>query len=131
MDLDERRQRGRQLLERMLGAERAEQASEAWKRACPEFEDYVTEFLAGELWSRPGLDLRTRSLVTVAMLAALGRPLALALNVRIALNNGASERDIVETLLQAAAYAGFPAAWEGLEIARQVFEQKSEPAPGG
>jgi 4-carboxymuconolactone decarboxylase len=87
----------------------------------PDFERYVIEFLAGEIWSRPQLDRRTKSLVTIAALAALGRPQGLELNIRMALANGATRQEIIETLLHIAPYAGFPAAWEGLTVARRVF----------
>ncbi len=123
MDITERTERGAQLLQQMLGPEQAERVRAGWREMCPEFEAYVTEFLAGEIWSRPGLDLRTRSLVTMATLVALGRGRALELNVRLALNNGATKREIVETLLQIAPYAGFPAAWEGLATAQKVFQE--------
>src|SRR5207249_12073046 len=89
---------------------------------CPAFEEYVVGFLAGEVWLRPGLDLRTKSLTTIAVLASQGRTLGLELNIRMALHNGATRQDIVETLLQIAPYAGFPATWEGLALARKVFQ---------
>ena len=123
MTLEKRRKRGAKLIERMLGRDQAKKTREAWRKICPDFDRYVTEFLAGEIWSRRALDLRTKSLVTIAALAALGRTRALELNVRMALNNGASRRDIMETLLQIAPYAGFPAAWEGLAIAARIFEE--------
>jgi 4-carboxymuconolactone decarboxylase len=123
MDLDERRQRGAELLRRMLGDDAAGKVRQAWRDVCPEFEAYVVEFLAGEVWPRPGLDLRTRSLITVATLAAQGRPLGLELNLRMALRNGASRQEIIETLLHIAPYAGFPAAWEGLALARKIFNE--------
>jgi 4-carboxymuconolactone decarboxylase len=126
MSLEERRQRGEALISRMLGAETAERVRHAWRSMAPDFEQYVTEFLAGEIWSRPGLDLRTRSLVTIAGLAALGRNRALDLNIRMAIRNGATRQDITETLLQLAPYVGFPVAWEGLAMAAQIFaEQES------
>jgi len=121
MDLEDRKQRGAALLEHMLGAEQAERVRQTWRDICPDFESYVTEFVAGEIWSRPQLDLRAKSLITIATVAALGRPLALELNIRMALNNGASKQDIIETLLHIAPYAGFPACWEGLTVARRVF----------
>jgi 4-carboxymuconolactone decarboxylase len=124
MNLEDRRQRGEQLLEQMLGADDAERTRQLWRDICPDFEAYVTEFLAGEIWGRPLLDRRTKSLATIAALAALGRPLALELNIRMALNNGASKQDIVETLLHIAPYAGFPACWEGLTIARKVLASR-------
>jgi alkylhydroperoxidase/carboxymuconolactone decarboxylase family protein YurZ len=89
--------------------------------------------VAGEVWSRPGLDLRTRSLVTIAALAALGRSRALELNLRMAVNNGATRQEITEALLQIAPYAGFPAAWEALAVAEQALGPLSStpaPAPG-
>jgi len=123
MDLIGRAERGGELLRAMLGPERAERTRQAWREICPDFEAYVIEFLSGEVWSRPGLDLRTKSLVTVATLAAMGRPLGLELNLRMALNNGATRQDLVETLLQIAPYAGFPACWEGLTLAQKVFRE--------
>ena len=124
MDIEERTQRGAELLGRMLGAEQAEQTREAWREISPDFEGYVVEFLAGEIWSREKLDLRTKSLVTIAAVAAMGRTLALELNIRMALNNGATQQDVVETILQIAPYAGFPAAWEGLAMAANVFREE-------
>lgn len=115
--------RGERLLLKMLGAEYASQVRAAWRNLEPDFERYVLGFVAGEVWSRPGLPLKTRSLVTVAALAALGRREALALNIRMAINNGASTREISEVLLQMAPYAGFPAAWEALVIASGVYKE--------
>jgi len=123
MTLEARQERGSQLLRDMLGPDRAEQTREVWRDICPEFENYVVEFLAGEIWSRPQLDRRVKSLTTIAALAAQGRPLALELNIRFALHNGATRQDIVETLLQIAPYAGFPACWEGLTLAKKVFQE--------
>ena len=121
MSIDERRTRGLSVLSTMLGAEEASQTLEHWKTICPDFADYVTEFLAGEIWSRPGLDRRTKSLATIATLAGMGRPRALELNIRMAINNGATKSEIVETLLHIAPYAGFPACWEGLAVVDEVF----------
>ena len=121
MSLSERQERGLKLLQEMLGAEQAEKTRKHWQEICPDFEGYVTEFLSGEIWSRPGLDRRTKSLVTIAAVAALGRTRALELNIRMAENNGATREEVVETLLQLAPYAGFPACWEGLAVADQVF----------
>jgi 4-carboxymuconolactone decarboxylase len=127
MDTSERRERGLRLLQDMLGPEQAERTRQLWQQMCPAFEEYVIEFLAGEVWSRPQLDLRTKSLATVATLAGMGRTLALELNIRMALNNGATKQDIVETLLQIAPYAGFPACWEGLTLAQKVFREVDGP----
>jgi 4-carboxymuconolactone decarboxylase len=125
MSLDERKQRGADLIERLLGADDADQMRAAWRDVSPELEEYITEFVAGEIWSRPQLDARTKSLVTIATLAGIGRPLALELNIRMARNAGATEREVIETLLHIAPYAGFPAAWEGLVVAKRVFDAQS------
>ena len=116
MNIEERKHRGAALINQMMGPDQARTTRSTWREISPDFEDYVVEFLAGEIWSRPQLDLRTRSLVTIAALAALGRTLGLELNIRMAQNNGATREEISETLLQIAPYAGFPAAWEALAI---------------
>ena len=123
MTLEERRERGRKLLDEMLGKQQASDTLEHWRQISPEFGEYVTEFLSGEIWSRPGLDRRTKSLVTIAVSAAMARPRALELNIRMATNNGATHQEVVETLLHIAPYAGFPACWEGLVLADKVFHE--------
>jgi 4-carboxymuconolactone decarboxylase len=126
---DESYERGVALVEQMLGAEHLAAARAAFAEVSPDFERYVMGFLAGELWQRPGLDLRTRSLITIAVVAATGRPRALRFNIRMALRNGATRQEIVETLLQVAGYAGFPACWEGLGVVRDVFAELDAPSP--
>jgi 4-carboxymuconolactone decarboxylase len=116
--------KGIDMLRRLLGDDRAIEVRNSWAKLSPDFAHFVTNFLAGEIWSRPQLDLKTRSLVTIAGLTALYRPNGLRLNIEIALRNGATKQEILETLLQMAPYAGFPACWEGLLIAEEVFKQK-------
>jgi 4-carboxymuconolactone decarboxylase len=82
----------------------------------------VTQYCWGEVWNRPGLDRRTRSLVNLAMLAALNRPHELKLHVRGALNNGVTKEEIREVFLQTGVYAGIPAAIDGFRVAREVFQ---------
>jgi alkylhydroperoxidase/carboxymuconolactone decarboxylase family protein YurZ len=125
MDTQDRKQRGAELLERMLGAEYTANIRRAWMEMAPDFDDYVVEFVAGEIWSRPQLDRKTKSLITIAALAAMGRTLALDLNVRAALHNGATRQELVETFLQLAPYAGFPAAWEGLAVVAKVLREEA------
>jgi len=122
----ENKQNGIGLLSKMLGEKDSTATRESWEKITPDLEDYITRFVFGDVWSRPGLDLRTKSLVTIATVAAMGRTLALELNIRMALRNGATDEEIVETLLQIAPYAGFPAAWEALVMARKVFEAGCE-----
>jgi 4-carboxymuconolactone decarboxylase len=85
-------------------------------------QEFVTAFCWGGLWTRPDLDRRTRSLLNVAMLSALGRADELAGHVRIAIANGATKAEIRETLLQAAIYAGMPAGMSGFKVAKKVLE---------
>src|SRR5262252_8160476 len=119
---------GLEMLRRLLGEERAREVRRSWARLSPDFARYVTDFLAGEIWARPNLEITTRSLVTVAALTALGRANALRLNIEMALNRGATQAEILETLLQMAPYAGFPACWDALLIADEVFKrQKKRP----
>ena len=90
----------------------------------PDLLRFIMEFAAGELWTRDGIDPKTRSLITLAILGTLGRTRQLGEHVEGALNNGATEEEIVETLLHLSAYAGFPAAWDSLEVARRVFKTR-------
>ena len=89
----------------------------------PDFERAVMGVVGGEIWARPNLDLRTRSLCSIGILAAQGRVSALELNVEMAIVNGATKEEIVEVFFQVAAYAGFAAAWDGLQKAMQVIER--------
>ena len=121
-------QRGWKLLEKMLGPAEACRTRAAWRRLSPDFERYVLTFLAGEVWLRSGLDRRTRSLVTIAALTSLGRTRGLELNIRMALRNGATRAEIMETLVQLAPYVGFPAAWEAMVLAQRVFSKQKRGA---
>ena len=90
-------------------------------RLAPDFYRYVAASAFGMVWSRPGLALRDRSLVTVAQLAALGRTDELRAHLRGARNVGISEEELVEVLMQTAIYAGVPAANDALKVAAEVF----------
>ncbi len=93
----------------------------------PDLARYIVEFGFGDVYARPGLDLRSREIGTVAMLAALGtaRP-QLEVHLHGALNVGCSRDELVELLIQVALYAGFPAALNALEAARKVFVEREE-----
>jgi 4-carboxymuconolactone decarboxylase len=119
----ERIEKGLEQLRKMLPPGRVEEVRKQWQQISPEFESLVLGVLAGEVWTRPGLDLRTRSLTTIAGLTALGRPRALALNIEMALQNGATRTEIQESILQMGFYGGFPCAWEALQIAHEVFQR--------
>ncbi len=83
----------------------------------------ATEFVLGGVWGRPNLDLRTRSLCNIAALTALGKTNQLRFHIRGALNNGATKEEIIEVLIQMAAYAGIPAGVEGFTVAKEVFDK--------
>lgn len=100
--------------------DRAEAASTAFDRP---FQELITEAAWGHLWSRPELTKRERSIVTIALLAALGQDDEVAMHVRATVNTGATREDIREALLHVAIYAGVPAANHAIKIAKQVFEQ--------
>ena len=87
------------------------------------FQDLITEAAWGHVWSRPTLSKRERSIVTIALLAALGQDDEVAMHVRATVNTGASRDDVCEALLHVAIYAGVPAANHAIKIAKQVFEQ--------
>jgi 4-carboxymuconolactone decarboxylase len=99
---------------------------EASLRAADDFsmpmQELVTEFCWGEVWSRPGLDRRSRSILNLGMIAALNRPEELAIHVRGAINNGVTKEEIKECFLQVAVYVGMPAGLGCFKIARQVFK---------
>ncbi|THY85638.1 4-carboxymuconolactone decarboxylase [Aureobasidium pullulans] len=89
-------------------------------------QELATKAAWGSIWTRPGLDLKTRSLLNIAMLCALNRGPELAVHTRGALNNGASEVEIREVILQAAVYAGMPSGMEGTKIAEKTIKEWKE-----
>ena len=96
----------------------------------PDFARYIFEFGYGDIYSRPGLDLRTRMLATVAGLVALGHAeRELEVHIGSALNCGATREEVVETIMQMALYAGFPAALNALFVAKRVFAARGDAAP--
>ena len=96
------------------------------KDICPDLGRFVTEFAFGDIYSRPGLDLKTRQLLTIASLTTLGSaPLQLKSHIKGALNVGCTRQEIVEAILQMSVYAGFPAAMNGMYAAKEVFQEKS------
>ncbi len=119
-----------ELFEKGIGVRRAvagEQYVEAAFKNADEFtmpmQELVTEFCWGEIWTRPGLDRRTRSMLNIAMLASLNRLEELAGHVRGAVNNGVTKAEIQECLLQVAVYAGMPAGMSGFKVARKVLDE--------
>lgn len=98
---------------------------ETLKSIAPEFGDYVIDFAFGEIYKRPGLDLKSRELAAIAALAALGTaPAQLRLHINGALNVGCAREQVIETVIQTIVFAGFPAALNGLAAAREVFAER-------
>jgi 4-carboxymuconolactone decarboxylase len=98
------------------------------KNATPfttDYQDFTTEVAWGEVWSRPGLDRKIRSMVTIAMLAALGREQELRLHIRASRNTGVTDDELKEVLLHVGVYAGVPAANTAFQVARAVLEEKA------
>ena len=91
-------------------------------------QEYLTEHTWGAVWTRPGLDLKTRSLLNLAMLVALNRPHELRIHLRGAIRNGVTAQEMQEVFLQCGAYCGAPAALESFKIAREVLAEKPDAA---
>jgi 4-carboxymuconolactone decarboxylase len=114
-------QKGLRVRQEVLGEEYVNKSLSSADDFTADFQKLVTEWCWGELWNRPGLDRRTRSIINVAMLTALNRPNEIRLHVRGALNNGVTADEIKEIILQAAVYCGVPAALDTLKIASEVL----------
>jgi len=121
---DEIHARGMAVRRAVLGDEHVDGAIEATTPFSEDFQDLITRYAWGEIWSRPGLDRRTRSCITLTALVAMGREHELELHVRAALRNGLTPDEIGEVLLQCAVYCGVPAANGAFAIARRVIEGK-------
>ncbi len=91
-----------------------------------DFQQFITETAWGTIWSRPGLDRKTRHLLTIAMMAALGKEHELALHIRATSNTGVTPDEVKEVLLQVAIYAGIPAANTAMAIAKRVYAELDE-----
>ncbi len=106
----------------VLGDAHVDRAQAATTPFTAGFQEFITRFAWGGVWTRPGLDRRTRSAITVAMLVALGHEHELAMHLRAAVRNGLSSEEIAEVLLQTTVYCGAPAANRAFAIAREVLE---------
>ena len=123
-EADERYQQGREVFARMWGEESIRRFEVNLGDLSPDLLHAIMGFVAGEIWTRQGIDPKTRSLITIAVLGTLGRNRQMGEHIEGALGNGATEEEIVEALLHISVYAGFPAAWDSLEVARRVFRTR-------
>jgi 4-carboxymuconolactone decarboxylase len=107
----------------VLGAEYVDAALENADAFSMPMQELVTQYCWGDIWNRPGLDRRTRSLLNLAMIAALNKPNELKGHVRGAITNGVTRDEIQEVFLQVAIYCGVPAAMDAFRIAREAFKE--------
>ncbi|MFE5707439.1 4-carboxymuconolactone decarboxylase [Rhodococcus sp. ACS1] len=117
---------GLQVRREVVGAEYVTRALADASEFSSSMQDLVTEYCWGAIWTRPGLDRRTRSLINLAMLTALNRPKEFATHVRGAVTNGATHDEIREVLLQTAVYVGVPAAIESFRIADEILSERTD-----
>ena len=108
----------------VLGAEHVDAAIASADDFNRPMQELVTQYCWGDIWNRPGLDRRTRSLLNLAMLTALNRPHELKIHLKGALNNGVSKEEIREIFIHAAVYCGAPAAMDSFRIAKEVFKEQ-------
>ncbi len=120
---EERHDSGMAVRRAVLGDEHVDRAVAAITEFTGPFQDFITRYAWGEIWTRPGLDRQSRSMITLALLTALGQEHELAMHVNAALRNGLTREQIQEVLLHCAVYAGVPAANRAFAVARQVFDQ--------
>lgn len=120
---DARFEAGLAVRKEVLGAAHVERSMANVSEFSRPVQEYVTRACWGDVWSRPGLDRRTRSLLNLVMLTALNRPHELAVHVRGAITNGATVEEIQETLLHATVYCGAPAGLEAFRIAEKVLSE--------
>jgi 4-carboxymuconolactone decarboxylase len=122
---DDRQTRGLATL-RQIAGEQAGRPLSDWTSIAPDMQHFIVNFIAGEVLSRPGLDLKSRQLATVAMLGAMGdAPQEFRMHLAGALRLGWTREELVELLLQLAPFAGFPKALNALSWAKEVFEEQT------
>ncbi|BCH24051.1 4-carboxymuconolactone decarboxylase [Mesorhizobium sp. L-8-10] len=127
----ERYREGMETRRAVLGAAHVDRAQAAKTAFDEPFQDLITEAAWGHVWSRPNWTKRERSMVTIALLAALGHHDEVAMHVRATANTGATPDDIREALLHVAIYAGVPAANHAIKVARQALAEVADESAGG
>ena len=126
MDERDRHKEGLKVRRAVLGETYVERAQAAENEFNSAFQDLITRYAWGEIWTRPGLPRKTRSLITIAMMVALNRGEELKMHIRAALQNGVTREQLGEVLLQTAIYCGVPAANSAFHIAEQVLSEAEE-----
>lgn len=121
MDDRQRYEQGMKVRRAVLGDDHVDASLKNRNDFSNEFQDLLTRYAWGEIWTRPGLTRQTRSMLTLSMMVALNRPDELRMHLRAALNNGVTREEIKEVLLQTAIYCGVPAANSAFHIAQEVL----------
>jgi 4-carboxymuconolactone decarboxylase len=116
-------EKGLKVRREVLGNEYVDNAIKNADDFTQPLQELVTQYCWGEVWTRPALDRKTRSIINLSMLTALNRPHEIKLHLRGALNNGLTKEEIMEIFLQTAIYCGVPAAIDSFRIAREVFKE--------
>ncbi len=125
---DEKLERGMAVRRAVLGEEHVDRAQAGTTEFTRDFQELITRYAWGEIWTRPGLDRKTRSLLTIAILASLGRQDELRLHVRATRNTGATRDEVKEALLQVTVYAGVPAGNSAFAQAAAVYRELDDEA---
>ena len=123
MDERKRHKQGMKVRRAVLGNAHVDRAETRKSSFTEPFQDLITRYAWGEIWARPGLPRKTRSLITIGMMVALNRVEELRLHLRAAVNNGVTQQEIQEVLLHAAIYCGVPASNSAFHAAEEVFAQ--------
>jgi 4-carboxymuconolactone decarboxylase len=126
MDERNRHKEGLKVRRAVLGEAHVERAQAAENEFNSVFQDLITRYAWGEIWTRPGLPRKTRSLITIAMMVALNRGDELKMHIRGALQNGVTREELREVLLQTAVYCGVPAANAAFHLAEEVLSEAEE-----
>ena len=123
MNDDERYKQGIQVRTEVLGEKHVNRSIENLNDFNSDFQNFISRFAWGEVWSRPGMPRHTRSLVTMAVLLGLGREAELRMHIRACFNNGVTQDDLKELFLHCSLYAGLPAANAAMHMAEEVFKE--------
>ena len=124
--MSDQHERGMKARREVLGDDHVDNAIEKTTEFTKDFQELITRYAWGEIWTRPGLDRRMRSAITLTALIARGHFEELAMHIRAARRNGLSDAEIKEVLLQSAIYCGVPAANQAFAVASRVLEEESE-----
>ena len=124
MQDEQRYEQGRMVRRSVLGDAHVDRTVQNLTPLNTDFQDFITRYAWGDIWSRPGLGRHTRSMITIAMLIALNREAELKMHLNAAFNNGVTREELKELIMHSALYCGLPAANATLHLAQQVFDER-------